>query len=71
MVIPDVVGFMLEDAIKELNEAGYVVSNIFLTTQPRNVSNSYDLSCRVLRIKASIDKKVELLVCKPTTITPL
>lgn len=67
MSIPDVVGLTLGEAMKWLNDAGLNVINILLTSPPRLNLKEYDPDCRVLRVKELTGRKVELLVCKPTS----
>ncbi|MCX8130086.1 MAG: hypothetical protein N3I35_08310 [Clostridia bacterium] len=62
---PDVVGFLLGDAIKTLENTGISIKRINVTAPPREKSDIYDESYRVVRTSMISDKEIELLVCKP------
>ncbi|MCX7843542.1 MAG: PASTA domain-containing protein [Clostridia bacterium] len=63
--VPDVVGLPCGEAMDILRQAGIAVTRVEITYPPREKSESFDDSYRVIRIKNNAGKSVELLVCKP------
>lgn len=63
--ITDLVGFTLGDALKVVQEKGYTVENISVTSPPKLEISEYDQSFRVLRIQPLEGNRLTILVCKP------
>ena len=65
MQIPDVVGYTLCEAREILNVHKINISGIKTATTPKDSSQDYNDSYRVLRMEILGDSDVELLICKP------
>ncbi len=63
--ITELVGFTLGDVLKVVQEKGYTVGNISITSPPRLEISEYDQSFRVLRIQPLEGNSLTILVCKP------
>lgn len=63
--ITELVGFTLGDVLKVVQEKGYTVGNISITTPPKLEISEYDQSFRVLRIQPLEENSLTILVCKP------
>ncbi len=63
--ITDLVGFTLRDVLKVIQEKGYTVANISITSPPRLQISEYDQSFRVLRVQPLEGNSLSILVCKP------
>lgn len=65
MAYPDVCGFTLEKAVQILVKEGCSVEKINILKPPRDITNDYDGSYRVIKADFPKPSKAELLVCKP------
>ncbi len=63
--ITELVGFTLGDVLKVVQEKGYKVCNISITSPPKLEISEYDQSFRVLRIQPLEENSLTILVCKP------
>jgi hypothetical protein len=68
MKIPDVVGFTLNQALAILGESGFIIHRIKTTNPPRESSPYYDDFSRVIKLISLEENKVELLVCKSSSV---
>ena len=65
MTVPSVIGFYLCDAKIVLQEVGIHISSIKVTAPPRNASQEFYDTFRVVRQTLTESNEIELLVCKP------
>jgi len=65
MTFPDIIGFTLGEAAKEIEKSGMEISSVTVTSPPRTKTGCYEDYYRVVRTTIVDKKKVELLVCKP------
>lgn len=61
----DVAGLTLSNAREKLQSEGVYIVSVKVTAPPKEKSNIYDDSYRVIRTRMLQEKEVELLVCKP------
>lgn len=64
MTRPDIIGYPLGEARKLLTDAGIEILKVLVTAPPREKTEYYDDTYRVIRWTQK-DKKAELLVSKP------
>lgn len=65
MKIPDIIGFKIGDAKKILDSKGICISDVKVTSPPREESTEYNENYRIIRFEIIDDKKIGLLVCNP------
>ncbi len=65
MNIPDIVGFTLGDAMAKLEKERITVDKVVVTSPPRERSNEYDDSYRVIKVNTIDSQSVQILICKP------
>ncbi len=65
MNVPDVLGYTLGEAKAIIKGAGITDFVVKTVAPPRDSSTGYDDSCRVLRVKETVNSKIEIIVCKP------
>ncbi len=65
MKFPDVVGYTLGEARIIIGRSKAEVRAIDVTSPPRQNSNQYDDTFRVVRMTITDTGKIDLLVCKP------
>lgn len=65
LIIPDIIGFNLGDAVEILKDKCISIDTIEITSSPRLKCQEYDDTFKVLGISLTEDNKVRLLICKP------
>lgn len=65
MMLPDIVGFTLDEAKDRIQKSGMVVERHTVLTPPREKASEYDGTYRVIRVISMGNDKLELQICKP------
>lgn len=64
-MIPNCIGYKLEDARRLFEEAGIHIDSIQVTLPPRDKEREPAEHYRIVRQKLISEKNVQLIVCKP------
>lgn len=64
-LMPDIIGYTLNEAKFVLDKIGAGIHDVKITAPPREKREEPDGSCRVIKVKVDSNNMLELLVCKP------
>lgn len=65
MILPDIIGFTLDEAKDRIQKSAMVVERITVLSPPREKTLEFDGTYRVIRVISMGNDKLELQICKP------